>query len=440
MTTFFSKKNNANSKIATVGGIDNSTDPVTFAVTTGEGSKFPASNFVITIDNEILLCTSRTGDNLTCTRAAESTVIAAHSQNADVELRVTAAQLVEHETAINANKALFDNAVSPTVNSYGLMTNSVFRQALINPNCQVIQSSAVNLTTGKLFGGVDMFYAKGAGTAVSAGTISQSTAANCGNSGFALKLTGVTLTGTGLVYAYTFIESINAKLYKNKTGSFSVKVYHDVGAAVNYTIKINKANSADNFSAVTEIAAGSATSVPNTTATEIKLENVSLGDCSNGIEIEISAACGAITTKNFEFTDWQFNEGSIVLPFCCKKYQGELRDCQRYVQLVGGTGTLPMFMGMSWSTAGQLMLTVPLQTVMMKVPTFSAYLRVLRTTATGSGELDEIGSTAPNTITYAPGYGVVLVIWNGRDTSKLPAFCNFGVWCSPYLTALPILA
>jgi len=97
MTAFLGKKNNANSKVATVGGIDNSTDPVTFAVTTGEGSKFPASNFVITIDNEILLCTSRTGDSLTCTRAAESTTIAAHSQNADVELRVTAGTLAEYE-------------------------------------------------------------------------------------------------------------------------------------------------------------------------------------------------------------------------------------------------------------------------------------------------------------------------------------------------------
>lgn len=101
MTTFLGKKNNAVSKVATVGGIDNSTDPVTFAVTTGEGSKFPASNFVITIDNEILLCTSRTGDNLTCTRAYEGTTIAAHSQNADVEARITAGTLLEYEKISN---------------------------------------------------------------------------------------------------------------------------------------------------------------------------------------------------------------------------------------------------------------------------------------------------------------------------------------------------
>lgn len=212
---------------------------------------------------------------------------------------------------------------------------SIFRQALINPNCQVNQLiTAVNLTSGKLFGPVDMFYAKGAGTAVSAGTITQSTTANVGNSGYALKLAGVTLTGTGLVYAYTFIESLNAKLYKNKTASFSVKVYHDVGSAIDYTIKINKANSADNFSAVTEIAAASAVSVPNTTETLIKFQNVSLGDCSNGIEIEIEASCGAITTKNFEFTDWQFNEGSIVLPVACENYTQELLKSMKFIDVV----------------------------------------------------------------------------------------------------------
>ena len=209
----------------------------------------------------------------------------------------------------------------------------IYRQALINPNCQVCQAvTAVNLTNGKLFGNVDMFYAKGEGTAVSAGTIAQATAANVGNSGYALKLAGVTLTGTGIVNAYTFIESRNAKLYKNKTASFSVKVYHDVGSAKNYTIRISKANSADNFSATTEISVSSAQSVPNTTETLIKLENVSLGDCSNGIEIQVFCECGAITTKNFEFTDWQFNAGAVVLPFQVKTFAEELRSCQTYYE------------------------------------------------------------------------------------------------------------
>lgn len=248
---------------------------------------------------------------------------------ADSTIGKSPATASENVEGIDNTKYLTALANVPAFNAF------VYRQALINPNCEVAQIAAVNLTSGKLFGAVDMFYAKGEGTAVSAGTIAQTTSSACGNSGYGLLLSGITLTGTGKVHVYTFIESLSAKLYKNKTASFSVKVYHNVGSAINYVIKINKANSADNFSAVTNISSASAQSVANTTETLIKFENVALGDCSNGIEIEIEAACGAITTKNFEFTDWQFNLGSVVLTFACSGYDKELSRCQRYYYTTG---------------------------------------------------------------------------------------------------------
>jgi len=249
-------------------------------------------------------------------------------------------------------------------------SSGIFRQAIVNGGCEVNQAvTAVSLTDGKLFGSVDMFYAKGAGTAVSAGTIGQATAANVGNSGYALKLAGVTISGTGIVHAYTFIESKNAKLYKNKTASFSVKVYHDVGSAIDYTIKINKADSEDDFSAVTNIDSADAQSVPNTTETEIKFENVDLGDCSNGIEIEIMVECGAITTKNFEFGDWQFNEGETVSDFVCKNYQKTLWDCYRYLYAFVSVATLsPVGYGFA-STTTVARIYCPLPMEMLKTPT-----------------------------------------------------------------------
>ena len=86
------------------------------------------------------------------------------------------------ETQLNSNQ-LRDN----------LLSSSIYRQALFNPACEVYQlSAAITLTNGKLYGGPDGFYAKGEGTAVSAGTIIQTTSANCGVSGFADKLSGVT--------------------------------------------------------------------------------------------------------------------------------------------------------------------------------------------------------------------------------------------------------
>jgi len=239
---------------------------------------------------------------------------------------------------VSASGISLNPATELVTKSYvdGGLKDSLARQAIINSACQINQIvTPVNLTTGKLYG-TDTFYAKGAGTAVSAGTISN-TASPALTTAFADKLAGVTLTGTGIVYGYRNIDSANAIHYKNKTASFSVLVRHDVGSAINYTIKINKANSADNFSAVTNIATGSAKSVVTGTDTLLKLENVSMGDCSNGIEIEIIAECGAITTKNFEFSEWQFNLGSVVLPFMAKNYQEDLIDCKRYYQRIVAT-------------------------------------------------------------------------------------------------------
>lgn len=60
------------------------------SVAAGHGGRFPDSNFHITIQDEILLCTSRSTDTFTVTRAREGTTAAAHSAGAKVELRITA--------------------------------------------------------------------------------------------------------------------------------------------------------------------------------------------------------------------------------------------------------------------------------------------------------------------------------------------------------------
>lgn len=129
---FTGRANNAVSAVATVGGINNSSNPVTFSVTTGEGTKFPATttkSFKISIDNEILLCTSRTGDSLTCSRAQEGTTIASHAQGAVVELRITSGKIGELEeifeaasTTSNAENVTLDKQASaPTTPAAGYL-------------------------------------------------------------------------------------------------------------------------------------------------------------------------------------------------------------------------------------------------------------------------------------------------------------------------------
>lgn len=62
---------------------------------------------------------------------------------------------------------------------------------------------------------------------------------------------------------------------------------------------LRKPTAADNYASTTTI--GTCTAIPVATGTDtlITFPNVSLGDVSTGIEIQVDAACGAVTTKNF---------------------------------------------------------------------------------------------------------------------------------------------
>lgn len=93
---FLKVKNNAESTLAS--GINASATSLTVA--TGEGAKFPTDNFHISIDDEILLCTSRTNDTFTVQRGKEGTTAASHQAGAKVQLRWTAGYVEELQTAL----------------------------------------------------------------------------------------------------------------------------------------------------------------------------------------------------------------------------------------------------------------------------------------------------------------------------------------------------
>lgn len=95
---FLNVANNAESTLA--GGI--TADAVSLTVATGGGAKFPSENFHITIEDEILKCTSRSGDVFSVARAQEGTQAAAHNAGAKVQLRLTAAIITELQEAIGS--------------------------------------------------------------------------------------------------------------------------------------------------------------------------------------------------------------------------------------------------------------------------------------------------------------------------------------------------
>ena len=176
--------------------------------------------------------------------------------------------------------------------------------------------------------GPDRHEGMATGTAVTAGTFGVVTNSSAGITGKAFKFAGVTLTGTGILYHRYRMEAKDAVKFKNQTISFSSKVYHDVGSAIDFTVFIRKADVADNFGAVTAISDSGAQSIATATASDLKYESVAMGDCSNGIEIEIKIEAGAITTKNVELTELQFELNSIATDF---EYRlDDLVLCQRY--------------------------------------------------------------------------------------------------------------
>lgn len=203
--------------------------------------------------------------------------------------------------------------------------------AIINPVGVVPQRADYTLVKDAYdFGKCDRFEGMATGTTVDAGVLTQTTTANVGITGFAHKFSAVTVTGTGVIYHRTRIESKDAKAFKNQLASLGVKVYHDKGSAITYTLFVRKANAEDNFAAVTEISNDGGTSVLNTTSTELKFEGVSMGDCSNGIEVELKIECGAITTKSFEQTEYLLVPSESLPVFSNRPIEQEVASCQRY--------------------------------------------------------------------------------------------------------------
>ena len=189
--------------------------------------------------------------------------------------------------------------------------------------------------------GPDRHEGMATGTAVTAGTFGVTVAASVGITGKAFKFAGVTLTGTGILYHRYRMEAKDAVKFKNQTVSFSSKVYHDVGSAIDFTVFVRKADVADNFGAVTAISDSGAQSIATATESDLNYESIAMGDCSNGIEIEIKIEAGAITTKNVELTELQFELNSIATDFEYRNIGYELALCQRYYCKTYDFSTVP---------------------------------------------------------------------------------------------------
>jgi hypothetical protein len=255
---------------------------------------------------------------------------------------------------------------------------------IINGGCQVNQRPATAAVFGvRTYGSVDRFSTNIQTGSLTAGTITQTTTSTAGRTGFAYHLSGLSTGASTTMTVNTFIESKDAIQLKNKQGSLSVVVWQDTGSTLTYALNIYSRGAVDGGAPT--LITTSNTSVPTSTVTTCKLENITLGDTTNGLQIQVSSTIGAVTTKNFHFTEWQLTEGNTCQPFSYVSFEDELARCQRYYQKSFAYATAPaqnigintsgvyIYIGRVAGVAGAEVCPLNLPVVMRVSPTATFY-------------------------------------------------------------------
>jgi hypothetical protein len=221
----------------------------------------------------------------------------------------------------------FDNAIS-----YIESTRAPLN-AFIDGECQVAQGAALPLVNFARYGSVDMWAVWASGGVVTAGTVTQSAAVAGTSTQFAAAVAGLTLTGAGQISYRQRIESKIARGLVNQAASFSCLVRHGNPAPVPVVVVVRVANAVDNFAGVTTIYTSVAQNAAAAAAlTTISVPNIAMGNCANGIEVEIQMQVGACTGSFTQLADAQLVPGAIVPPFLPAPFDVALSRVRRYFQ------------------------------------------------------------------------------------------------------------
>lgn len=264
----------------------------------------------------------------------------------------TAAQGAKADTALQpadassfataAQGATADSAVQPgdlediaTTGEFADLLNAPIQgmeNAIINGCCRVTHRDNATLSNSWQYGPVDLVGVKALGT-VSAGTIKRDSASSVTATAFAAWVDSATLDSDGVVLFRHRIEAKDVWRFKNKPAYFSCRVYHNVGSAINFTTTIRKATASDNFSSTTDITNGTQ-SIASATASDVTLSVSDMGDCTNGVEVEVKAVCGAVNTKSFYIGDLQLVIANFKRPFLARPMAMEELLVSRFVRWV----------------------------------------------------------------------------------------------------------
>lgn len=211
---------------------------------------------------------------------------------------------------------------------------ALYYTGIVNGGMTIAQRQPFDLTGMTLgIGNVDAMMGQVVATTVTDGSLTQATNVSVGLTKNSLAFESLTTTGTGTLTYITRIEANDAENYLNAVASYSCPTLHDISSSVNYTIEISKATARNDFSSVTVIATSGTIAVATSTVTLLSFENIAMGDCSNGIQIKVTAAIPALTTNNVYFNSAQLNTGLSIIPFIPQdETTARLRCMRRYVK------------------------------------------------------------------------------------------------------------
>lgn len=237
------------------------------------------------------------------------------------------------------------------------------RNLLINGGMRVGDGVVRTLSSSFQEGVVNKSY--GLVTNVTAGTLDQG-ASTTYRSGKYLKFDSVTTSGAGVVEAQIRVPSGTAANIVDTAAVFSAKVYHDVGSNITYTIKFQiPTGAADDFSSLSTLFTSSGQSVPTSTDTTISLSTGDMGDISKGLVIEISAAVGTLSGREFRITEAQLEPGEIATSFTETLFEIASKACGSdmpigsiYENGVDGTNPTTLLGFGEWDAFGEGRVTI----------------------------------------------------------------------------------
>ena len=155
------------------------------------------------------------------------------------------------------------------------------------------------------------------------------------------------------------IESVNCTDLVNQNVVLSVNISNSVLTTVTWTAY--SANTADVFSAKTQIATGTWT--VSSTATNYSATFNAGANAGNGIAIEFTV--GAQTSGTWKITGVQLELGTIASPFEIRHIGAELLLCQRYYEINNSTYSACQWNG--YTTSGTIQYAVGIFKVTKRV-------------------------------------------------------------------------